>query len=228
LFEAKSETEGAVYATVNTFPPSTAVARLSWIVVVVGRVTELTVTGVPPTVTVKLPAAATAVARFSLNVKVKAVPFVPNVGSVTVLKSGGVLSTVELFVTFCAAKVTVLFPAASCRARSVVALSDPGEVYATVTVLPCGIAGEKFKTAVEPEMVTLDGTTETPLASTVNADAGAVVALKASLKVRVIVRPVEPIVGTVVDSAGPLVSVPEPLAVTVPNVIEPASLPAAS
>ena len=181
----KSEDAGAVYATVTVLPPSTAVARLSWIVVVVGRDTELTVTGVPPTVTVKLPTGANAVARFSLKVKVNAVPFVPNVGTDTVLNSGGVLSTVELFVTFCAANVSVLFPAVSCRAKSVVALFVVGAVYATVTVLPCGIAGEKFNTAVEPEIVTLDGTTLTPSTRTENAEAGAVVVLKASLKVRV-------------------------------------------
>ena len=64
----------------------------------------------------------------------------PFAASTAELYTGAIWSTVELFVTLDAARVTASLPAVSCVAVFEVAVLTAGAVYATVTVLPLPIA----------------------------------------------------------------------------------------
>ena len=188
----------------------------------------MTETGVVPFITVNVLPAAILEAKSSLKVRVSVVPFAAKIGRAIRLKIGPVLSTVELFSTACALKDSALFPSKSCRALSLVEESEPGELYATVTILPAPKTGEKLSTAWLLTIETLDGTTATPSTITVNAEAGAVVEPRSSLKVRLRVPPDAEIVGTGVDRVGPFVSAVEPLVVTSVKANGAASTPSAS
>ena len=194
-------------------------------VVLVGLLIVETVTGVVPLITVNVLPAAIAVAKSSLYVRVKVVPLAAKLGLAIKLKTGPVLSTVELFVTACALNETTLFPRTSCSALSPVELSTPGEAYATVTILPAPKTGEKFRIAWLFTIETLDGTTATPSTSTVNEEVDAVVCPRSSLNVKVNVDPVAKIVGTGLVRIGPLVSTEELFVVTSVKAKDAASKP---
>jgi hypothetical protein len=100
----------------------------------------------------------------------------PFAASTAELYTGAIWSTVELFVTLDAAKVTASLPAVSWVAVFVVAELTAGAVYATVTALPLPIADAKVSCTVIPEIAT--ELTVTALAFAVTAKAlanGAVV-----------------------------------------------------
>jgi hypothetical protein len=155
-----------------------------------------TVTGVPSTVTVNALAAGTTLSTVSVKFRITVVPAAGTVTGLTAISAGGVLSTVELLVTEAEEICSVLFPATSCTALSPGAGSETGGAYEIVTTLPCGIAGLKAKITSALLTVTPVGVTATPPTVAVNAEAGAVVLLRTSLKRSVMLSPFD---ATVVD-----------------------------
>jgi hypothetical protein len=157
-----------------------------------------------------------------LNVSVNTKPVDPRLAEVNV---GGVVSTVELFVTLVDASEIASLPVESWMALFELALLTAGAEYATVTALPFSTTDASVNCTVEPLTATDETERDTPATVTTNALVGAVTAFNVSLYVSVNTRPVEPTAAEL--NVGAVMSTVE-LFVTLVEAREIASLPTVS